>query len=165
MSERTAPVSNSPVDWTERLAAIRSEEQFVAAHRLELQATNPLNADDIRIALHTWRGDIRDCRRCGGPYDADAIQVHLVIGEESPSIKTAVCSVCVTLTGEHGAALVALREAMEELDSAFSMAPDVRLRQIMMLARNCMELQFEAYRAAEQERFIALHSVPTGGDL
>jgi hypothetical protein len=153
------------VDWTERLAAIRNEEQRVAAHRLKLQATNPLNADDIRIVLHTWRNDVRDCRRCGGPYDDNAIQVHLVMGQETPSIKTAVCSVCVTLTGEHGAALVALREAMEELDSAFSLAPDDRLRSLMILARNCMDLQFEAYRAAEQERFVGLYAVPDGGDL
>ncbi|MDG4790387.1 hypothetical protein O7626_40785 [Micromonospora sp. WMMD1102] len=163
-------VSGTPVD--------RDAHNELVAHRLDLHATQPLDPNDIRLVLHTWPDDNRTCHRCGGPYESEdgpydgeyddggPTHVHLVLGETSPSIATALCRICVQIADhEYGAALVALRDALEEIHSAFELTPDNRLRQISALAINALGLQIEAHRAAEQERYIRLHSVPTGADL
>jgi hypothetical protein len=143
-----------------RFARTNAAQKALDDHRQHLHDTDPLDVDTLREVLHTWppvvNGEWQDrlCSRCDGPYDGGT-QVHIVIGETSPAVDTAVCAPCVELTGSYGEALVEIRDALEGIDAAMSKAPDDRLHIIALLAENALSIISRANHEREQQRFIA----------
>lgn len=140
----------------ERIAAVRAAERSHYEHQRRLQETDPLDPDMLRLVLHSWRvpnDEDRWCTRCGGAYDGD-VNVHLVIGEVSPAIDTAVCGPCVELIGPYGEALVKVRGVLEDIDYAMAIAPAERRWTIAALIDNASGLVSRAYHRVEIDELV-----------
>jgi hypothetical protein len=146
---------------TDREARTKAAEAALDLRRRDLQTSHPLDLGHVHLVLHTWPGYIDDkwndrrCHRCGGPYDAGCLNVHLVLGQPSPSIDGALCGACVELGGQYGTALLWMRDALEGVDTALHECPDDRLPTMALLAENALGLIARANFEAEQKRFIA----------